>query len=195
MQAALSNARVLLFGVMLLIIGGWQSAHAAEAAASQAALVGELAKSKLTLAEGIREAAKTGGVPISAKFEFDDAGKLSLSVYIAHKGLSVAPAENIFEEVAGSPQQSPWKTETEVFKDVPHVARSAQQLTLLSLSRLTLLDLIANAQKKQPGTVFSITPAVRQRKPVAVVLVARNGKISELSYNLQSGALVQTSHP
>lgn len=107
-------------------------AHAATE--SQSDLVAALSKSKLTLADGIRQAAKSGEVAISAKFEFDDGGKLSLSVYTAEKGLSVDPEKNVLKELSGSPEQSQWKPEVEVFKDVPHVARSAEQLTLLSLT-------------------------------------------------------------
>jgi hypothetical protein len=140
--------------------------------------------------DAIRDAAKKGGTLISAKFEFDDAGKLFLSMYSAEKGLSVDPEENVPQEFSGNPEQSPWKKEVEVFKDVPHVARVAEQLTLLALSHRTLLDMIANAQKKQPGAVFSISPALKDHKPVAVVLIASNGKVTELSDDLQSGALL-----
>lgn len=155
-------------------------------------LVAALAKSKITLADGIRQATNSTAVAISAKFEFDDAGNLSLSVYAAEKGLAVAPDENVLQELAGSPEQSQWKPEIEVFKDVPHVARSSEQLTLLSLTRLTLLDLIHKAEKVQPGTVFSITPEMKQRQPVALVLINDSGKVIELSYNLLNGTLIKT---
>jgi len=164
-------------------------------AADQADLVAALAKSKLTLSDGIHQATSGGGAAISAKFEFDDEGKLSLSVYSATKGLSVAARENVLEELAGSPEQSPWKPEVEVFKDVPHIARSSEQLTLLSLTRLTLLDLIGTAQAAQRGTVFSITPEIKQHKSVAVVLVASAGKVTELTYSLSDGKLLETRHP
>jgi len=97
-------------------------------------------------------------------------GKLSLSVYTATKGVSTPAEENVLEELSGSPEQTPWKPEVEVFKDVPHVARSSEQLTLMSLTRFTLLDLIGKLQPAQRGTVFSITPEIKQHKPVAVVL-------------------------
>ena len=164
-------------------------------AAGQANLVAALAKSKLTLADGIRQATHDGEVAISAKFEFDDTGKLSLSVYSATKGLCVAAEENVLEELAGSPEQSAWKPEVEVFKDVPHVARSSEQLALLSLARLTLLDLIGKVQPAHRGTVFSITPEIKQHKPVAVVLVANGGKVTELTYNLLDGKLMETRRP
>ena len=84
---------------------GVTTAHAAEA--SQSDLVAALPKSKLTLAEGMRQAAKPGEAVISAKFEFDDNGKLSLSVYTAEKGLSVDSEKNVLKELSGSPEQTP----------------------------------------------------------------------------------------
>lgn len=160
--------------------------------ADQADLVKALSKSKLSLADGIRAASKDGAAAISAKFEFDDAGKLSLSVYTATKGTAVPAEDNVLQELSGSPQESAWKPEVEVFKDVPHVARSAEQLALLSLTKITLLDLIAKAQPAHPGTVVSITPQVRRHKPVAVVLIANGGKLTELTYQLVDGKLIET---
>lgn len=163
------------------------SAHAEDAKASQAALVAALAKSKMTLTDGIRQATKNGGAAISAKFEFDDAGKLSLSIYTAEKGLDVESEQNVLQELSGSPETSDWKPEVEVFKDVPHVARASTQLTLISLSRTPLLDLIAQAQKRHGGTVLSATPKIRQGKPVAVIELVRGGKVTEMPYPLPRG--------
>lgn len=161
-------------------------AHAQETKGSQAALVAALSKSKLTLADGIRQAAKSGSAPISAKFEFDDAGKLSLSIYTAQKGLAVAPEKNVLQELSGSPEQSNWKPEVEVFKDVPHAARAATQLTLMSLSRTQLLDLVAQAEKRHGGKVLSATPEIRQGKPVVAIELVRDGKSTETYYPLLS---------
>lgn len=163
-----------------------QPARAGEAdKAQQAALVNALAQSKLTLAQGLRQAARTGGVPISAKFEFDDGGRLSLSVYTAEKGLDGDAEHNVLKELSGSPAQKDWKPEVEVFKDVAHVARSSEQLTLLRLSRHSLSDILAMAQKKHPGTVLAITPMVKAHQPVFVVLeAAGKDKVIELDYRL-----------
>lgn len=153
--------------------------------AQQVALVNALAQSKLTLVEGIRQAAKTGEVPISAKFEFDDGGKLSLSIYTAEKGLSGDAEHNVLKELSGSPEQKDWKPETEVFKDVAHVARASEQLTLLRLSRHSLVEILESAQKKHPGTVLAITPMVKAHQPVFVVLEAvGKDKVIELDYRL-----------
>lgn len=151
----------------------------AEDAKDTQALLDALGKTKLSLIQGVRQAAKVGGVPISAKFEMED-GKLSLSVYTAEKGLNVSAEQNVLEELSGSPEDGKWAPKTEVFKDVPHVARSSEQLTLMALGKSSLANLIARAQKTQPGTVFSVTPVVRNHKPMAEILVADKGKVKKL---------------
>ena len=154
----------------------------------QAALLKALPKSKQTLADGIRlGAAKAPETAISAKFEFDDKGKLSLSVYTAEKGLTTDAEHNVLKEMSGNPEGEKWAPETEVFKDVEHVSRSAQQLTLMMLSPLSLQDIIQKAEKQQPGKVLSIAPMVRDRKPLFVVQVAAQDKVVELTYDLMTG--------
>src|SRR5436853_7942569 len=93
---------------------------------------------------------------ISAKFELED-GKLSLSVYTAEKGLAVPAEKNVLQELSRSPEQDKWTPKVEVFNDVPHVARSAEQLAVMSLGRKSLAAVIAEVRKTHPGTVFSIT--------------------------------------
>src|SRR5262245_30835547 len=82
-------------------------------AAGMVALAGERAESDLltavpsakqTLAAGIRQSqTKAPEAAISAKFELDDKGQLSLSVYTAEKGLSVDAEHNVLKELSGSP--------------------------------------------------------------------------------------------
>jgi hypothetical protein len=171
---------ILRVGMLMTLFGvlGMASARAEDAKDTQA-LLEALSKSKLTLAEGLRQATQGGAVPISAKFELED-GKLSLSVYTAEKGLSVAPEKNVLEELSGSPEDEKWTPKVEVFKDVPHVARSSEQLTLMALGNSSLVDTIARAQKAQPGIVFSVTPVVRNHRPAAEILVADKGKVKKI---------------
>ena len=176
----------LLLGAGLAV----NSALAAESGRDQAALIKVLPQSKHSLMDGLRQATKPPEVPISAKFEFDDAGKLSLSVYTAEKGISVDPEKNVLKELSGSPAQDKWTPEVEVFKDVPHVARSSQQLTLMSISRFSLVDIVAKSQKEHGGTVLSASPMMRDRKPVFVVLIADKGKVTEYQYGVLDGNLV-----
>ncbi len=143
-----------------------------------------LPQSKHSLADGIRQATKSTEVPISAKFELDDNGKLSLSVYTAENGLTTDAEHNVLKELSGSPEAAAWNPEVEVFKDPEHLKRAAEQQTLMALSQMSLLDVIAKAQKQQPGTVFSVTPVVVGHQPKLNVLVANNGRLITLAYDL-----------
>ena len=79
----------------------------------------------------------------------------------------------------------------EVFKDVEHVARSSQHLALIALSKVSLPEIIDQAQRRQAGTVFSIMPQLRDRKAVLEVLIAdANGKVAELGFDALSGAFI-----
>jgi hypothetical protein len=169
------------------------SAGFAAEAGSEVALLKALPKSKQTLLGGIQQAqAKAPETAISAKFEMDDKGELSLSVYTAEKGLSADAEHNVLKELSGNPAAAKWSPEVEVFKDVPHVARSAQQLAVMALSSLSLADVIKRAEKDQPGTVYSVIPMLRGRKPVFTVLVASGEKTIEREYDAVTGAPVKT---
>ena len=151
-------------------------------------LLAVLSQSKLTLADGITQAAaKAPETAISAKFELDDHKQLSLSVYTAEKGLETDAEHNALKELAGSPAGDKWSPGVEVFEDAAHLKRAAAQLTLMALSPHTLLEIIAKAGKEQQGTVFSITPVVEHRQPHFVVLVAAQGKVVALRYHLITG--------
>jgi hypothetical protein len=153
-----------------------------------AKLLAALSKTKITLVQGLEQAAaKSPEAPISAKFEMDDNGALSLSIYTAEKGVGVAADQNVLKELSGSPEAAAWKTETEVFKDVEHVSRSAQQLTLMALSPHSLLKIAKQAETDQPGILVSVTPVLKDQKPMFVVEVASQGKIVELNYDLMTG--------
>jgi len=170
---------ILTLSMFMALSGilGTPSARAEDSKDAQA-LIEALGNSKVSLLDGVRQAASGGAVPISAKFELED-GKLSLSVYTAEKGLAVPPEQNVLEELSGSPEEK-WTPKVEVFKDVPHVARSSEQLTLMALGKSSLADTIARVQKTQPGTVFSATPIIRNHKPAMEILVADQGKVRKL---------------
>lgn len=173
------------FAVAVLLVAGVLGSSAAGAEESQEskdleAVARALGKTKLTLLDGIRQATQGTAVPISAKFEMED-GKLSLSVYTAGKGLAVPAEENVLQELSGSPEGDKWTPQVEVFKDVPHVARSAEQLAVLALARTSLEKMVVQAQKRGDGTVFSITPAVKNHRPVAVLLISKKGRVKTLT--------------
>jgi hypothetical protein len=172
------TAGAILVATMFGLIAAVPVVSAEDAKETQA-LLEALGKSKHTLLDGVQQAAKGSAVSISAKFELED-GKLSLSVYTAEKGLSVAPEQNVLQELSGSPEEQKWSPKVEVFKDVKHVARSSEQLTLMALRKNSLADIIERVQKTQSGTVFSVTPIIRNHKAVAEVLVADKGKVKKL---------------
>ena len=176
--------------VSALAFAGFRTFAMQEAHHGNDALLKALSKSKLSLAQGIQQATQGSAVPISAKFELDDKGQLSLSVYVAEKGLAKSAEQNVLKELSGSPESSAWTPETEVFKDVPHVARSAEQLTIMRLSTKQLLDIVKMAEKSGGGTVFSIKPEVENRKAAFEVLVANSqGKAVEMAYDLDGKPL------
>ena len=154
------------------------------------ALLQVLNNSKVGMAEGVRQLAKGGEAAISAKYELDDNKKLSLSVYTAEKGLGADPEHNILKEFSGSPEKAPWTPEAEVFKDIPHVARASGHLTLMALAKHSLAEFIAMAHKQHRGKVFSAIPEVQNRRPVLVVLIADNDKVSEVRYDLETGHVI-----
>jgi hypothetical protein len=178
--------------LVVLGIGGIRPVGAADKD-EYAKLLPVLSKSKLTLAEGIKQAAAKGPeAAISAKLELEE-GKLSLSVYTAEKGLGQDAEHNVLKELAGSPEVAQWKPAVEVFKDVPHVSRASQQLALMSLTKLSLVDILQKAEKDQAGTAFSITPVLHDRKAQFVVLIAAEGKVVELHYDLITGEKIKSS--
>lgn len=191
---ALKFSKSVMAGALLLAAGLASSlTMAADAGKDQALLIKALAHSKISLIDGLRQSTKLPEAPISAKFEFDDKGKLSLSIYTVEKGLATDAEGNILKELSGSPEQAKWTPGIEVFKDIPHVSRASQQLALMALSPFTLADIAAKAQKQHHGTVFSIKPEVRNRKPVFVVLEADNGKAVELVFGLLDGKRVSAA--
>ena len=151
------------------------------------ALLQALNNSKVSMAEGVQQLTKGSEAAISAKYEFDDNKKLSLSVYTAEKGLGVDPEHNVLKEFSGSPEKAPWAPEAEVFKDIPHVSRASGQLTLMALAKHPLADFISMAQKQHKGMVFSTNPEIQNHRPVLVVLIADKDKVSEVRYDLETG--------
>ena len=69
--------------------------------------VPQLPNAKITLVQGIKQVEAKYGPAIEAKFELDDEGALSLSVYPAAKGLKNDAEFNVFEEASGPAAASP----------------------------------------------------------------------------------------
>jgi hypothetical protein len=170
MYARLMTSMIATFSLL-------STAHAADSA--DAETVSRLDQSKHTLVEGIRQAAKTHGPAISAKFEFED-GKLWLSVYTAQDGIAADAEHNKLVELKGEPDKAAWSPGVEVFEDKKHLTRAAMQLTLLQLSRLDLAALIEKAASSAKGIPYSAVPAVRNGKPVLMVKFAEPSGTSHM---------------
>jgi uncharacterized membrane protein YkoI len=140
-------------------------------------LLKRLKDSKHSLADGIKQAEKENGPGISAKFEMKG-DTLMLSVYTAKTGLDKDAEHNVLIELIGDAAKDKWNTETEVFEDKKHLTRSAMQLTLVQLSKLSLVDAIKKAETAQRGTVYSAIPSVKNGNAVYDVKVATPDKKS-----------------
>jgi hypothetical protein len=172
------------FGALALAAAAAARGGAVEDKNDQTALVRALSKSKISLLDGLKQVSKGKQAALSAKYEFDDAGKLSLSVYAAEQGLAQDAEHNKLEEYSGSPEQATWSPSTEVFADVTHVARSATQHALLALSGRSLLDFAALAEKEGKGTLLSITPVLEGRSGIVRVQFAAGDRVVESKYPL-----------
>lgn len=182
MDAANSHRVIALTaaGLFFGIAGGAARQHG-----DDGQLLTKLSASRHTLADGIRQAEKENGPAISAKFEMKG-DQLMLSVYTAKQGRDRDAEHNTLMELIGPATDSTWKPETEVFEDKEHIARSAMQLTLMQLTRMSLSDGVKKAESQQPGTVYSAIPAVHGGSPVVDVLVATpDGQSKHLTIDLK----------
>lgn len=146
-------------------------------------LLSAISQSKVSIIDGIKQATKGTEVPISAKYELDEKGKLSLSIYTAQKGLSVAPEDNSFNEISGSPELAAWQPSTEVIKDSGDLKDAKDQLAVLSKTKVSLADIAQKAG--QDGTVMSVIPQANHNDIEAKV--AKDGKVIERHYDVASG--------
>ena len=150
-----------------------------------AALLARLKESKISLADGIAQAEKQYGMAISAKFELDG-GALSLSVYNAKEGRGKDAEHNVLTEASGDAAKAPWTSKLEVFEDKKHLTRSAMELTLVQMSRVSLADAVKKASAR--GTVYSITPTLAGGAVVYEVMVATAaGKSAKYMVDARSG--------
>jgi hypothetical protein len=119
-----------------------------------------LDQSKISLLDGITLANQEQGPVIEAKFELDDSGKLSLSLYPAGQPLDIDAERNKFQELSGDPTATPFSGTLEVFADQEHLTRSARDLTLIQLSNRSLTDVVD--AMNDDGTVFWAIPTMRR---------------------------------
>jgi hypothetical protein len=116
-------------------------------------------KATTTMADALAATEAKYGPTIEAKYELDDSGALSLSVYPAGKGGGLDAERNLFEEASAAPA-SPWSPSLEIFHDQEHLTRSARDLTLVQLSRVSLADVVAEASEY--GSVYWAIPTIQE---------------------------------
>lgn len=134
--------------------------HAEE---GEAELLACLPKSKHTLQEALEAVRAEGGVPISAKLEFED-GKLWLSAYGAKAGLDKCAEKNELFELKGDATADRWQPERELFQDKEHLTRASGQLTLMQTTQLTLDAAVAKGAALKKGNVYSAIPMLKDGK-------------------------------
>jgi hypothetical protein len=174
---------LLLVGALgLASLGTSLAARSAES--DEAALLKALPGAKTSILQGISQVAKGTEVPTEAKYEMED-GKLMLSVYTSAKGFGTAAEDNSFNEYGGEATAATWAPKKEVFTDLQHIARSAQYHTLLSMTKLTIPEIVRKASAD--GTVFSVKEKVRNGKPVFEVMTAKGNTAKTTYYDLVTG--------
>src|SRR5436853_3751262 len=163
------------------LVGSYALLPAADA---DEALLKALPQAKINLQQGIAQVAKGTEVPTEAKFEMEG-GKLMLSVYTSAKGFDTAAEDNSFNEYGGDATAASWTPKKEVFADLKHIARSAQYHTLLSMTKMTIPNIIQKASAQ--GTVFSVKEKVRNGKPVFEVMTVQGNNAKTTYYDLATG--------
>jgi hypothetical protein len=108
-----------------------------------------------------------------------------LAVYTSAKGFDTAAEDNSFNEYGGEATSSTWVPNKEVFTDLKHIARSAQYHTLLSMTKMTIPEIVQKASTD--GTVFSVKEKVRNGKPVFEVMTVKGDTVKTTFYDLITG--------
>lgn len=156
-------------------------------------LIKKLSDAKFSLKDAVEFAEKTSGPATSAKFELDDSGALVFSVYTAPQGLNTPAELTQLTELSGSATVSPIVAQAEVFSDREHIARASTHLTLMQLSRRSLMDMIALALSKEPGMAYSVkNPSVKDHRAVAdVSILTSYGDIETVSVDMMTGKILK----
>jgi hypothetical protein len=152
-------------------------------------LLTALSASKLTLADGLAYV-RSPAVPISAKFELEDKPdhKLSLSVYVAERGLKVGAKHNRLDELAGDPTTAPWKPSVSPLAG-SDLSDGVEQLAVAAKARGSLMDVYNKAEADSGGRIISIRSSFHSGQQGFAVEVVRFGAVSELLYDLKGTLL------
>ena len=154
-------------------------------------LLASLPASKLTLADGLAYVRRPA-VPISAKFELADTPdhKLSLSVYVAERGLRVDAKHNHLDELAGDPTTTPWKPSESPLVG-GDLSDGVEQLAVAAKARISLIELYKKAKADSGGTVIAIRSTFHAGKRAFAVEAVRLGAVTVLMYDLKGARLAK----
>lgn len=150
----------------LVDLGGGPGASATDARAPEIDDLSVLATSKVKMADALTQMELQHGPMIEAKFEPNDAGKLSLSLYPVGKGIATDPENNEFHELSGEVSGA-YAPDDTIFKadDFEHLTRSARDLTLVQTASVTLAQAVSAAQAAMPGGfVYWAVPTIRDAR-------------------------------
>jgi hypothetical protein len=134
-----------------------------------------LSQAKVSLLQGIKQTQAKYGRVIEAKFELDDSGALSLSVYAAPKGYDV------FDEVSGPPTSASWKPSSEAIKAREDLVNSTFDLTIVQEGGIGLAAAVQRALAQQPGIAYWAVPTLHGKQPaIGVYIRSSDGKSHHL---------------
>jgi hypothetical protein len=139
-------------------LGDGPGAEATDERAPEIPDLALLADAELTMADAIAESGKE---IIEAKFEPNEAGVLSLSLYPVDD-IALDSERTTFKELFGEATSASWAPEESVFTDTEHLTRSSRDLTLVQTSGLSLSAAIEKVQEEVPaGFIYWAIPTRR----------------------------------
>src|SRR5262245_8833061 len=142
--------------------------------------------SAISMSAGLAQAAQTGPV-IEAKFEPDDSGNLSLSIYPV-KALNLDGERNVFQELSGDPTKTPWQTSLDTFHDFEHLTRSTRDLTLRQLSAFSIEQVVHEVEEDGAKVYWAVPTIQEGRAGYGVWALYGTGKHAFGSYVFVDGA-------
>ena len=156
---------------------------ATDARAPELANAKDALGSKISMADAVAQVEASTGTLVECKFEPDDQGNLSLSLYPVGKPITVDAKNNLFQEASGDPTATPFAPGLEVFHDFEHLTRSTRDLTLVQLSQLSVRDAVAHGAEL--GYVYWAIPTMQNgRAGYGVYGVSADG---ESHYGFEDG--------
>jgi hypothetical protein len=133
------------------------------------ALIKEMPKAKVPLADGIKDAEK-GGKAISAQYEVDD-GTYQLSVFVAKGSDASSVSEVIVDYATGAIKTSDKLSDPDDIKD------AKKQLAAMAKAKTSLSDAVAAAVKANPGfEAIRVVPKLSGGEASAQITLLQGGK-------------------